>query len=157
MQSPGFSTSNKTDAVRVVGAISRMMVGWNQKPADAAALAEVFLDALVGFPVEEIEAAARRFLRAEVAGRNNAFPPSVPEFVENVRAVMLEDARWRKASGLDRVPVPALAPPPPMKPIERGYHPSWDLLASRPLGHWRPAGDVVEEVLREDHADGVHG
>jgi len=78
------------------------------QPGDLAAQIEAYGIALEGHDPRDIEAAVRRFIRGEVEGHNQSFPPTAAKLGGVVRKCMADrlDSEQR-----DRLSRPQLPPP----------------------------------------------
>lgn len=117
-----------------------MLEAFRDRAENVEAVIRTYLNVLSDLPAGCVVDACLRFSRGQVPGHNMAFPPNAPQVhqeADRLRTEKMEHDRLTRP----RPELPAIEGPP-MKPIERGYHPSWDLLAAKPIdGKWLAIGD----------------
>lgn len=135
------SWHSRTDAAEMVEAITRLLMAFRDRPADPKELVTIYCEEFAELEMDLISRCCQRFRTGAVEGHNPAFAPSVAEMwaeIDRMREADREHQRLTGTGAFKALPGP---PPKPMPEIERGYHPSWDLLAargSRTVGEFKP-------------------
>jgi len=126
------SWHSQPDAAEMVASITKLLMAFRDRPADPKALVTIYCEEFASLGAGFIEQVCGKFIKNKVDGHNMAFAPSVAEFwsvVDRIRADEAEHLRLTRRAEMPRLE----APPRPMPQIERGYHPSWELLAAKPM------------------------
>lgn len=135
------SWHSRPDAAEMVEAITKLLMAFRDRPTDPKAIVTIYCEEFANLPLGVIDRVCRRFRTGCVDGHNPAFAPSVAEMwteIDRMREADREHARLTRTGEFMEIAGPA---PEPMPPIERGYHPSWDILAekgSRTVGAFEP-------------------
>jgi len=132
MDDNSTSWHSRPDAPEMVAAITRLLMAFRDRPTDPKDLVAIYCDAFESLPLGFIEQVCGKFTKGKVEGHNMAFAPSVAEFWAVVDRIRDEEAEHERL--MRRAEIPRIEDRrPPLPKIERGYHPSWDLLGRKPL------------------------
>lgn len=138
------SWHSRPDAAEMVASITKLLMAFRDRPTDPKALVTIYCEEFASLGAGFIEQVCGKFIKGKVEGHNMAFAPSVAEFwsvVDRIRADEAEHDRLTRKGDFAQIAGP---PPIPLPKIERGYHPSWELLAARPTPFG--IGEVSEKL-----------
>lgn len=111
-QNPNSSISrlSPTEIAAAANALAQMFMGFREHSSDPRTMARVYIFAVEDQPLWAIEHAALRFLKGQVVGRHDAFPPSTAEFSSEVcRLVRDEEEHQRLRAPPKFLPAPEIS------------------------------------------------
>lgn len=137
------SWHSRPDAAEMVASITKLLMAFRDRPTDPKALVTIYCEEFASLGAGFIEQVCGKFIKGKVEGHNMAFAPSVAEFWAVVDRIRDDEAEHERL--MRRAEMPLIEDRrPPMPKIERGYHPSWELLAAKPLPYG--LGGVSEKM-----------
>lgn len=127
------SWRDRHDAPEMALEITDLLMAFRDRPADPTKIVEVYCSDLGDLELALIRRVCWRFRRGQVRDHDGAFAPSLAQLWCEIDRIHDEDREHRRLTGTGEFAQIAGPVPPPMPKIERGYHPSWELLAAKPM------------------------
>jgi hypothetical protein len=132
MDDNSTSWHSRPDAPELVTAFTKLLMAFRDRPTDPKDLVAIYCEEFASLPLGFIEQVCGKFIKNKVDGHNMAFAPTLPQFWAVVDKIREDEAEHLRLTR--RAEMPLIEDRrPPLPQIERGYHPSWELLAAKPM------------------------